>query len=218
MSAEFIAAIRAALLPLSDPVRAIGMAAYMKNQFPFLGVPTPVRRLAVKGLIRAFRGDALDAAALLWRQPEREFQYVACDLLRTKEATLSAADLPALESLVVDKSWWDSVDSLAPCIGLLVLRERELVARMDALIRADNFWLRRVALLYQLGWKEQTDRVRLFGYCLACAPQSEFFIRKAIGWALRQYARTEPKAVRDFLRLNGAVLSPLSVREAGKHL
>ena len=193
----------------------MGMAAYMRDQFPFLGVQTPARRLAMKPLIKAFRGRPLEAATLLWQQPEREFQYVACDLLRA--STLSAADLPALEALVTSKSWWDSVDSLAPSIGALVLRERVLVARMDALIRAENLWLRRVALLYQLGWKEGTDRERLFGYCLACGPESEFFIRKAIGWALRQYARTDPAAVREFLRQNAGVLSPLSLREAGKH-
>ena len=218
MSTEFLAAVRAVLTPLADAARAVGMAAYMKDRFPFLGVQTPARRGAVKPLIKAFRGDALEAAQLLWREAEREYQYVACDLLRSKAASLTAADLPALEALVVEKSWWDSVDSLVPSIGALVLREPGLVARMDELVRAENLWLRRVALLYQLGWKAETDRERLFGYCLACAPESEFFIRKAIGWALRQYARTEPEAVREFLRANAGVLSPLSQREAGKHL
>lgn len=218
MNKDFTNGVRAALAPLADPERAVDMAAYMKNQFPFLGVPTPARRLAVKPMFKAFRGNALDAAALLWREPEREFQYVACDLLRARAGALSAAELPALEVLVVEKSWWDSVDSLAPCISALVLRERSLVTRMDELIRAENLWLRRVALLYQLGWKAETDQARLFGYCLSCAPESEFFIRKAIGWALRQYARMEPEAVRAFLRVNTGVLSPLSLREATKHL
>jgi 3-methyladenine DNA glycosylase AlkD len=79
-------------------------------------------------------------------------------------------------------------------------------------------WLRRVALLHQLEWKARTDEPRLFRYCLLCAHEPEFFIRKAIGWALRQYARTNPAAVRQFLTVNRAQLSGLSLREAAKHL
>ena len=89
---------------------------------------------------------------------------------------------------------------------------------MDQLIEADDFWLRRVAILHQLAWKDKTDQARLFRYCLQCASESEFFIRKAIGWALRQYARAEPDAVRTFLKKHSNTLSGLSLREAGKHL
>ena len=93
-----------------------------------------------------------------------------------------------------------------------------MVGRMDALIRAPDFWLRRIALLHQLDWKQDTDAARLFAYCLRCADEREFFIRKAIGWALRQYARTNPVAVRQFLTTNREKLSGLSFREASKHL
>jgi 3-methyladenine DNA glycosylase AlkD len=214
----WVRTVRAALQPLADPARAAGMAAYMKERFPFLGVQTPDRRAALKPLMRDFRGDPVAAAQILWQEPEREFQYVACDLLRTQAEELSPAQLPALEALVTAKSWWDTVDGLAQTMGLLVLRERKLIARMDQLIRDENLWLRRVALLHQLGWKSETDQERLFRYCLLCAPEREFFIRKAIGWALRQYARTAPDTVRAFLLAHQGVLSALTIREAGKHL
>jgi 3-methyladenine DNA glycosylase AlkD len=215
---DFADRIQDALRPLADANRARAMTAYMKGQFAFLGIQTPARRQASVPLMRAFTGDPLGAARELWALPEREYQYVAVDLLRRHAQRLSGADLPALESLVQAKSWWDSVDGLAPTIGAIVARQPQQVARMDALLGAPDFWLRRVALLHQLDWKENTDAARLFAYCLHCAGEKEFFIRKAIGWALRQYARTDPAAVRRFLDENREKLSGLSYREASKHL
>jgi 3-methyladenine DNA glycosylase AlkD len=218
LSRTFVNNIVAALTPLADAEQAQGMRAYMKNRFEFLGIQTPPRRQLCKPLIHAYTGNPITAATALWRLEAREYQYVACDFLRHHASQLKASDLPQLEKLVQRKSWWDSVDALTPTIGNLVSREPELVARMDQLIEADDFWLRRVAILHQLAWKEETDQARLFGYCLQCAGESEFFIRKAIGWALRQYARTEPDAVRAFLKKHANTLSGLSLREAGKHL
>lgn len=215
---DFATQIQQALKPLTDAERAKAMAAYMKGQFAFLGIPTPARRVAALPLMRAFAGNPVDAARELWALPEREYQYVAVDLLRRQNKRLAAADLPALEALVQDKSWWDTVDGLAPTIGAIVAREPQLVRRMDALIESPDFWLRRIALLHQLDWKQDTDEARLFAYCLHCADEREFFIRKAIGWALRQYARTAPAAVRRFLDENREKLSGLSFREAAKHL
>ena len=218
MTRLFIRAVEQALQPMADATRASGMAAYMKHQFAYLGIATPVRRAACKPLIRTFDGDSLAAAQALWRKTEREYQYVACDLLRHQAKHLDGNALPQLETLVQSKSWWDSVDALAPVFGEIVLRERNLAARMDQLIEADNFWLRRIALLHQLSWKRETDEKRLFAYCLQCAGEQEFFIRKAIGWALRQHARVAPDAVQVFVDKHRERLSPLSVREALKHL
>ncbi len=215
---DFAARIQQALTPLADAGRARGMAAYMKDQFAFFGIQTPPRRLATLAILRAYPGDPVEAARELWALPEREYQYVAVDLLRQHHKRLKRSDLPALEGLVQEKSWWDSVDGLAVSIGKLVAREPDLVKRMDALIDAPDFWLRRIALLHQLDRKEKTDTARLFDYCLRCADEREFFIRKAIGWALRQYARTDPLAVRDFLDAHRERLSGLSFREAAKHL
>jgi len=215
---DFSAQIQQSLQPLADEERAKAMAAYMKGKFEFLGVQTPLRRHTTSPIIRAFSGNLLEAARELWVLPEREFQYVAVDLLRQQKEQLEASDMSALEALVQAKSWWDTVDSLAVTIGSIVLREPQLICRMNALIRSPDFWLRRIALLHQLDWKENTDDARLFDYCLQCADEREFFIRKAIGWALRQYARTNPAAVRNFLDTHREKLSGLSLREASKHL
>lgn len=218
MSKAFVSAVAAALAPLADPVRAQGMAAYMKHRFRYLGIPTPARRAACAELVRGFAGNPVAAARALWKLEEREYQYVAVDLLRRHANSLDGSDLPALEALTQGKSWWDSVDGLAPTIGEMVYRNRNLAARMDELIDAEDFWLRRVAILHQLAWKDETDEQRLFRYCRHCAAEKEFFIRKAIGWALRQYARTAPDAVSRFVEKNNGKLSNLSVREATKHL
>ena len=207
-----------ALAPEANPERASQMSAYMKNRFAFLGIQTPARRQLCNPLIRALSGNPVTAAKALWRLDAREYQYVGCDLLRHHVRKLGASDLPQLEKLVLDKSWWDTVDGLTPVIGDIVLREPALASRMDQLIDADDFWLRRVAILHQLAWKDKTDQERLFRYCLQCAGEPEFFIRKAIGWALRQYARTAPDAVRVFLKQHKDSLSGLSLREAAKHL
>ncbi|MBL8429768.1 MAG: DNA alkylation repair protein [Dechloromonas sp.] len=215
---DFAARVQDTLRPLADARRAKAMAAYMKGKFAFLGIQTPARRQATLPLIRAFTGDPLDAARELWALTEREYQYVAVDLLRRQNKRLAARSLPALETLIQEKSWWDTVDGLAPTIGAIAAREPQLLSRMDALICSPDFWLRRVALLHQLDRKEKTDEARLFEYCRRCANEQEFFIRKAIGWALRQYARTNPAAVRQFLDTNREKLSALSFREAAKHL
>lgn len=215
---EFVAQVQAQLQALGDPAKAAAMAAYMRGRFAFLGIPTPQRRLKTQALISAFTGDPVAAASALWALPEREYQYVAVDLLRRRPRQLAGKHLPALEDMVLAKSWWDTVDGLAVTIGDVVLSEPALAGRMDELIDSPEMWLRRVALLHQLEYKERTDEQRLFRYCLLCAHEPEFFIRKAIGWALRQYARTNPAAVRQFLTINRAQLSGLSWREAAKHL
>lgn len=213
-TAAFVVALQA----LADPLRAAAMAAYMRGRFSFLGIQTTGRRRATRAPMRAAAGDALAVAEALWQLPQREYQYVACDLLRQQAKHLPPDALPRLLALVRQHSWWDTVDSLAVSVGEMVLRHRELVVVMDRLIADDDFWLRRVALLHQLSWKMQTDEERLFAYCRRCAPEREFFIRKAIGWALRQYARVQPERVRAFLDAERENLSPLSLREAGKHL
>ena len=218
MSGDFSRQVRAVLTPLAEPQKASGMAAYMKNHFVFLGLQTPVRRAAVKPLLAGFSGDLAQVARELWQEPEREFQYVGCDLLRQRGLELGGAGLGLIEELAARKSWWDSVDSLAVVAGELAAAYPALCERLDELIGSDNFWLRRLSLLHQLNYKEKTDQARLFAACLRLAAEKEFFIRKAIGWALRQYARVNPQAVRDFVRVNSAALSPLSRREALKHL
>ncbi len=206
----------------ADPSRADAMAAYMRNEFEFLGLPAPVRRKAAKEFMASFAGcdeDELFAAVhRLWRMEPREFVYVGTDLLRTHWRVLEPDSLPRLKSLVLDRSWWDSVDPLAHVVGVLVLNHRDLVAEMDRWVEDENRWIVRVAILHQLSWKDATDTERLFGYSRRRGADEDFFIRKAIGWALRDFASTHPEDVRDFVARHGDDLSPMSVSEAIKNL
>jgi len=217
--------IEAALRPLADALQAVSMRAYMLDQFAFLGIRAAPRRQALRGLPRLntwSAADLLSLAEALWELPEREFQYVAVDLLGKHHRQLDLDSLPRLLQLVQRKSWWDTVDGLAGVVGDILLRAREAQSdvqrHMDACRSHSNLWVRRVAMLHQLGWRAQTDEARLLNYALSLAPEKDFFIRKAIGWALRDHARTRPETVRVFLAEHAQVLSGLTRREAGKHL
>lgn len=211
--------IIAALTPLADAARAPAMRAYMRDQFDFLGIATPERRAAIKPIARELRhatpAELIALAQELWAQPEREYQYAALDILAANWKQLSTGELPELMALVQQKSWWDSVDGLAAIIGDILRGEHD---GMDEALAHNDFWVRRIALLHQLGWRERTDQERLFRYARACAHEREFFIQKAVGWALRDYARHAPDAVRAFLAGPGTSLAALSRREAAKHL
>jgi len=221
--AEFHRAVRAALAPLADVRLAAGMRAYMRGRFEYLGIQTPVRRAAITPLIKAFKpADAAElrkAADGLWKMREREYQYVAVDLLARYHAVLSLDDLPWLLGLVQSKSWWDSVDALLKAVGPVVRRAGIKGKRaMDAAVKHDNFWVRRIAMLHQLGLRDEVDTARLFRYAELLAAEKEFFIRKAIGWALRDYAWHDWRAVDRFLKTTQIELSGLTVREARKNL
>ncbi len=220
---EFIAEAERLLITRADPEKAAGMAAYMQQRFEYLGVQTPIRVEIIKPLLKSVKAVADEAwlsstALLLWKKPKREYQYVALDLIETYKKQLTAEGARFLEGLAATKSWWDTVDYLASKqFGPLVLRFPTLARQMDSYSKHLNFWLRRMAILHQLNSKEKTDASRLFRYCTLNAGSEEFFIRKAIGWALCQYARTDAKAVIGFVQANRSRLSSLSVREALKH-
>jgi len=206
-----------------DPERAAAMAAYMRDQFPFAGLPAPalraVERSAFGGLPKPSAEDLREFARACWARPEREFQYAACDYLRKHVGAAGAGFLPVARELIVTKSWWDTVDPLATrFVGDLVRLHPLLGDVMDAWSADENMWLVRTAILHQMHYRTSTDADRLFGYCTRQAGHPDFFVRKAIGWALRQYAYTDPAAVRAFVDAHRDRLSPLSVREATKHL
>jgi 3-methyladenine DNA glycosylase AlkD len=223
--AALILQIEVALRPLADALQAVPMRAYMLDQFAFLGIRATPRRQALRGLPRLNTWTAPELLALaeaLWDLPEREFHYVAVDLLAKHHRQLDLDSLPRLLQLVQRQSWWDTVDGLAGVVGDILLRARagqcDVQRHMDTWLSHSNLWVRRVAMLHQLGWKAHTDEARLLRYALALAPETDFFIRKATGWALRDHARTRPEAVRAFLSQHAQRLSGLTRREAGKHL
>ncbi|MDX3078634.1 DNA alkylation repair protein [Streptomyces sp. NPDC088354] len=207
----------------ADPERAASAAAYMRGAFPFLGIATPTRRAlsreVLAGMPRPGEDDCAAVALRCWALPQREYRYFAVDYLRRHIGRCSSAFLGTARHLVATESWWDTVDPLAAhVVGPLVAADPALVAVMDAWITDDDLWIARTALLHQLTYKGGTDAERLFRYCLLRSGHRDFFVRKAIGWALREYARADPDAVREFVVSAADRLSPLSVREATKHL
>ncbi len=205
--------------PHRDADRAAAMSAYMRNLFPFLGIPTPERRALVREALAAVphpsETELAELTAALWRLPEREYQYAACDLAIRHVRACGPGFLPSVAALIATKSWWDTVDALASrVVGPLAAATPDLRATLDAWVDGENFWLARAALLHQLTFKQRTDPDCLFDYCLRRAGDREFFVRKAIGWALREYSKTDPAAVRSFVTVHESRLSSLSRHEA----
>jgi len=213
-----IAALTAALEARRDPERATAMAAYMKDQFPFLGVPTPARRAAQREALGDWRAPSaaeLDAfARACWALDEREYQYAGTDTLIRHVRRLGPDVLDLCEALITTKPWWDTVDALAARV-VGPHAERPVIERW---LTSGDLWLERAAILHQLGYGERTDEAFLFRACLTHAASTDFFHRKAIGWALRQHARVAPDTVRAFVADHEHELSGLSKREALKHL
>ncbi|WP_406306205.1 DNA alkylation repair protein [Streptomyces sp. NBC_00885] len=207
----------------ADAVRAESAAAYMKGIAPFLGLYTGTRRELSRSVLDGTavpdEADCTAIALRCWELPEREYHYFAVDYLRRHVKRCSSGLLPVVRHLVVTVSWWDTVDALAAHVaGPLVSADPGLRSVMDSWIEDDDLWVARTALLHQLRYKDATDTERLFAYCLRRADHPDFFIRKAIGWCLREYAKTDADAVRDFVERHRDRLAPLSVREALKNV
>lgn len=195
------------------------MEKYMRNLFPFLGVKTPERKQAYKSILKE-HGAPTDEQIVplvkeLWNLREREYQYIAQELLARKKQ-FEEHDYELIEYLVTTKSWWDTVDGLASnTAGTYFTQHPEQINEVTGKwIRHDNMWLNRTAILFQLKYKEKTDFELLKSYCLLHADSNEFFLQKAIGWALREYSKTAPDAVQQFIDQHD--LAPLSKREGLK--
>ncbi|HHQ0140352.1 TPA: DNA alkylation repair protein [Listeria innocua] len=196
------------------------MEAYMKNQFPFLGIRATERKKLVADFLRenGMPDDLLELVVELFAEEERELQYAAIDLLSRYGKKQASEAIEIYEQLVTTKSWWDTVDGLA---GTVVSNHFKLYPDLipiynEAWINGDSIWLARTAILFQLKYKEETNAELLFANCEKWLGSKEFFIQKAIGWALRQYAKVDSEAVRVFV--NSHTLAPLSRREALKHI
>ena len=206
----------------ANPLQAAPMKKYMRDQFEYLGIKTP-QSVALQKEFYAKHGlpeiTELDAILRdLWALPQREFQYVGLGLLDKLEKKLPTQFTKTIEYLIVTKSWWDTVDAIAGhTVGTHFRRFPAVREKYLPKWRASkNIWLRRTAILFQLNYKRETDFELLGDIIRENLDSKEFFINKAIGWSLRQYARVDPKAVSKFVK--ATPLHPLSRREAIKHL
>jgi len=201
--------------------QAIKMAAYMKDNFPFLGIPKQKLDSIIKPYIKAaakLNDVDWDFIFLCWEKNYREAQYAGVAYMCSIQNKLSDSDLNNLKYLIVTKSWWDITDGLDKVIGNLSLAYPGIITAMLEWSRSDNIWLRRVAIDFQLQLKEKTNTQLLENIILNNLGTSEFFINKAIGWSLRDYSKVNPKWVSDFLENHKEGLSKLSIKEASKYL
>jgi 3-methyladenine DNA glycosylase AlkD len=196
------------------------MKKYMRNQFEFLGIKTPQRTALLREFLKEHGKphleDLSETVLGLWELPEREFQYIALALLEKDVKKLTESHVKLAEKLIVTKSWWDTVDHLATRIVGTILKKHPVLIKpfTGTWIQSDNFWLQRTAILFQLKYKKDTDEALLYRYIRMCKDSKEFFIQKAIGWALREYSKTNPESVKRFVE--SEELAPLSKREALK--
>ena len=212
-------------------------AAYLRHQFEFIGLKTPERRLLAKDFLKEKKADRQIDWELVfefWNLPEREFQYLALDYLHQMKKWVIFDDMEKIKKLTVSKSWWDTVDALDELVGQLLLTGRKQATENDSTAyeqvktlvkewaQAENFWIRRIAIDCQLSFKNQTD-LELLSYnieknLLGSSFADEFFITKAIGWALRDLAKTNSAWVIKFIEEHENKMAKLSIREASKHL
>lgn len=220
---NFILALENAFAANKNPENTFAMAKYMKNNFPFFGIKTPERRQIFKEIWRKNKqevtANARTIALGLYSKPEREFQYCAIEILiKELKGNYKKEDIHLIEKLITSNSWWDSVDTIAKYILGEYLLEFPLETKnvIERFSNSDNMWLNRSAILFQLGYKQKTNADFLFSECLKQAESKEFFIQKAIGWALREYAKSNPEDVKEFVKTNS--LKPLSKKEALKNM
>lgn len=194
---------------------AAQMEAYMRNLFPFLGIKAPLRREIQKSFLQTNK-PSVAWIKVLWELPEREYQLFAVDLLFTMKKKLGREQMDLIEWTLTNKSWWDTVDGIASgIVGYMFAKDASLRDELaEKWINSDNMWLNRTAILFQLRYKDKTDQNTLYGYILKHINSNEFFIQKAIGWALREYSKTNPNSVIEFVSNNA--LKSLSHREALK--
>ncbi len=202
----------------ANPEKAVQMSAYLKDQFPFLGLQKPEREALTKDFLKQKKNEPVDWSFVeaCYARPQREFHYLAVDYVLLVKDKLALEDISHIESLITRNSWWDTVDMFNIPIGRLYLKYPQIGETLRRWMTSNNMWLRRMSILFQLHLKGSTDTG-----CLAEAIEKnlgsrEFFINKAIGWALREYSKTNPEWVRALIASHE--LAPLSVREASKYI
>lgn len=203
-----------------DEVQGKKMAAYMKNQFLFLGIPKPKLMSCIKPYLKESKKFDFDweFVDLCWKKDYREAQYVAVEYILLHQKSFIKSDLEKIKALIQAKSWWETVDSLDAVVGTLVQKNPELKDIMLSWSRSENIWIRRCSIDFQQKYKENTDFGLLEQIIVNNLGSKEFFINKAIGWSLREYSKVNTDWVRDFLHRYSNEMAPLSVKEASAKL
>lgn len=220
---NFISSLEAAFQEKSNPDNAFAMAKYMRNHFSFFGIKTEERRRVFKEVWKENKkevgGNPRKIALELYSKPQRELQYCAIEILiKQLKGNYKKEDIQLIEKLISTNSWWDSVDTIAKNILGQYLLEYPLEIEnvITPFSNSENIWLNRSAILFQLGYKQKTNFELLKSECEKHKNKNDFFIRKAIGWALREYAKTNSEAVKNYV--DSSDLKPLSKKEALKNI
>ena len=197
------------------------MSKYMLNKFEYIGIKTSERRKIFKNFFKEYKNEEKidwEFVNKCWENKYREFQYIAADYLKNMKDKLTIDDIPEFKRLILKKSWWDTIDNLDMTIGALALKDSNVNKILLEWSLDENIWLRRIAIDHQLLRKEKTDTELLEKILKNNLGQAEFFINKAIGWALRDYSKTNPNWVKNFIEKNREKMAKLSIREASKYL
>ena len=197
------------------------MSKYMLNKFEYIGIKTPERREIFKNFFKEYKNEEKidwEFVNKCWENKYREFQYIAADYLKNMKDKLTIDDIPKFKWLILKKSWWDTIDNLDMTIGALALKDSNVNKILMEWSLDENIWLRRIAIDHQLLRKEKTDIELLEKILKNNLEQTEFFINKAIGWALRDYSKTNPEWVKNFIEENKEKMAKLSIKEASKYL
>ena len=200
---------------------AAEMSRYMKNLFPFYGIPAPERKELFKDFIKREKASKTidwDFLKSLYADEHREAQYLVYDCLLAMKKYVAYEDIEKIRFFIVNKSWWDTTDFLCKVVGDIGLRDERVGGLMLSWSAEENIWIKRTAILFQLAYKNKTDTELLEKIIAGCLGSGEFFVNKAIGWALREYSKTDGEWVKAFLARYGDRMSALSAKEAGKYL
>ena len=206
----------------ADPNRAFQMKKYMKDRYSFFGIQANPRRAICSQFLKEYglpeKRVLFELIKLLWEKDEREFQHFGVELAHKFKNNIEEGDLKIFQWMIVNKSWWDSVDFIASNLvgNYFKIYPQHSYQIMQKWLDSGNMWLQRTTLIFQLKYKENTDIDLLTRQILALKDSKEFFIRKAIGWALREYSKTNPDWVREFVGKTN--MSGLSTREALKRI
>ncbi len=202
-----------------NPAVAQQKISYMKDQFDFYGLRAKKSRDIARAIFKEegyLIGNELNSFVRICYEDEyREMHYTAIEMVEIQIKKVDSNFINTLEWMITHQSWWDTVDWIAKLVGFYFERfPEQLITTTERWLKSDNMWLQRVSIIFQLKYRDKTNQNLLFRYCQYKASDKEFFIRKAIGWALRQYSRTAPDAVINFVKTHKDELSPLSKKEA----